>query len=139
MPERLLLDTHIWIWLMNGDAHRLGPRVLAAIEGAAEHGAVHVAAISTWEVAMLESTGRIRLAGDCLTWVRSALSAPGITLVPLSAEIAVASTRLPGNLHGEPADRILVATARTLDVTLVTKDEAIQRYAADGYVPVMRA
>ena len=139
LPARVLLDTHIWIWLMNGDGHRLRPRALAAIEGAAEHGAVHVAAISTWEVAMLEGRGRLRLSGDSLAWVRSALSAPGITQVPLSPEIAVASTRLPGNLHGDPADRILVATARMLDVTLVTQDELIQQYGAAGYVSVMRA
>lgn len=86
---------------------------------------------------MLESKGRVRLASDCLTWVRTALEAPGTRLVPLSPEIAVASAHLPGEFHGDPADRILVATARIHALTLVTRDERILAYGRAGFVAVL--
>jgi PIN domain nuclease of toxin-antitoxin system len=135
----LLLDTHVWIWLMGGDPGRLAEDALAAVERAAAEGAVHIAAISVWEVAMLENKGRLRLGVDCLTWVREALGAPGIRLVPLSPEIAVASAYLPGAFHGDPADRMLVATARTHDLTLVSKDERILAYGAAGFLATLAA
>lgn len=134
---QVLLDTHVWVWLLNGEAGRLSPAALAAIEAAQARGAVHVAAISLWEVAMLESRGRLRLNVDCLAWVREALAAPGTRLAPLTPEVAVGSAYLPGAFHGDPADRLLVATARALDLTLVTKDERILAYGAAGYVAVV--
>jgi PIN domain nuclease of toxin-antitoxin system len=134
---KLLLDTHVWVWLMNGDDRYLGPDVVAAIEQAAPVGGVHISAISVWEVAMLESKGRIRIFKDCLEWVRQALDAPGVRLLPLSPEIAVASCRLPGDFHGDPADRILVASARLNDFQLVTYDPRIVAYGADRYVSVL--
>jgi PIN domain nuclease of toxin-antitoxin system len=99
-PEKvLLLDTHVWLWLVSG-AEPLRRSVLSAVEGAARRGRIRVSAISVWEVAMLEAKGRIRLAKDCLAWVQEALSAPGTSLVPLMPEIAVESSRLPGEFHG---------------------------------------
>lgn len=134
---KLLLDTHVWIWLMNGDDRQLGPDMVAAIEQAASGGGVHISAISVWEVAMLESKGRIRIFKDCLDWVRQALAAPGVRLLPLVPDIAVASCRLPGVFHGDPADRILVASARLNDLRLVTYDKRIIAYGADQYVSVL--
>lgn len=136
MP-RLLLDTHVWIWLMNGNDERLDTQTILAIEQAAAHGRVYVSAISVWEVAMLESKGRIRLSQDCLDWVRRALDAPGLLLLPLSPEISVASSRLPGTFHGDPADRILAASARLHDLSIVTNDERILAYGAEQYVSVL--
>jgi PIN domain nuclease of toxin-antitoxin system len=122
-PEKvLLLDTHVWLWLVGG-VEPLKRPVLSAVEGAARRGRIRVSAISVWELAMLEAKGRIRLSKDCLAWVREALSAPGTSLVPLTPEIAVETSRLPGEFHGDPADRILVATARLLGATLLTRDE----------------
>ncbi len=86
---------------------------------------------------MLEAKGRIRLSKDCLAWVQEALSAPGTSLVPLTPEIAVESSRLPGKFHGDPADRILVATARLLGATLLTRDERILAYGKGKLVSVM--
>lgn len=134
---RLLLDTHVWVWLMNGDNRQLGSDVIARIEDVASVGEVYVSAISVWEVAMLESKGRIRIFKDCLDWVRDALAAPGVQLLPLSPEIAVASCRLPGAFHGDPADRILVASARLGDMHLVTYDERIVAYATERFVSVL--
>lgn len=137
-PEKLLLlDTHTWLWLVGG-AEPLKRPVLSAVEGAARRGRIRVSAISVWEVAMLQAKGRIRLAKDCLAWVQEALSAPGTSLVPLTPEIAVESSRLPGEFHGDPADRILVATARLLDATLLTRDERILAYGKGKLASVMR-
>ena len=136
-PEKvLLLDTHVWLWLVGG-AEPLKRTVLSAVEGAARRGRIRVSAISVWEVAMLEAKGRIRLAKDCLAWVQEALAAPGTSLVPLTPEIAVESSRLPGDFHGDPADRILIATARLLDATLLTRDERILTYGKGKHVSVM--
>ena len=86
---------------------------------------------------MLEAKGRIRLAKDCLAWVHDALTSPGISLVPLTPEIAVESSRLPGTFHGDPADRILVATARLLGATLLTRDAKILTYGKGYRVSTM--
>ncbi len=88
---------------------------------------------------MLEAKGRIELPMGCLEWVQRALEAPGIVLVPLTAEVAVASSRLPGAFHGDPVDRILVATARNLAVTLVTQDSQILAYSKEHHLPVLSA
>jgi len=138
-PEKpLLLDTHVWLWVVGG-AIPLKRPVLSAVERAARRGLIRVSAISVWEVAMLDAKGRIRLSKDCLAWVTEALVAPGVSLVPLTPEIAVESSRLPGTFHGDPADRILVATARLLGAVLVTRDKTILSYGKGKHVSVMPA
>ena len=92
---------------------------------------LRVSVLSVWEVGMLEAKGRIELPLGCLEWVRRALEAPGLALVSLTAEVAIASNRLPGAFHGDPVDRILVATARDLDITLVTQDSRILAYSKE--------
>jgi len=104
------------------------------IEQAAATGQLWVSAISTWEVAMLAAKGRVVFSLDVQTWMTQALEAPGLRLVPLSPEIGVASASLPGNFHGDPADRILVATARALTARLATADRAILAYGRRGHV-----
>ena len=131
-----LLDTHVWLWLMGGDGG-MKPSAVRAIEAAASHGLVRVSVISIWEVAMLEAKGRIRLAKECLAWVGDALRAPGIAMVPLTPEIAVEGSRLPATFHGDPADRILVATARREGAILATRDERILAYGKAKHVAVM--
>ena len=101
---------------------------------AADTGQLWVSAISTWEVAMLAATGRVVFSLDVQSWMNQALAAPGLRLAPLSPEIAVASAHLPGSFHGDPADRILVATARTLTARLATADRAILAYGRRGHV-----
>ena len=118
----VLLDTHTWVWLMNG-SDRLGREARRAIQRSLAEEAVLVSAISPWEVAMLVSRGRLSLDRDVGEWVGTALNIPGVRLEALSPEIAVASTRLPGDLHGDPADRIIAATSRHLGTGLVTDDQ----------------
>ncbi len=138
MSRPLLLDTHVWVWLMLGDAH-LGRRSRKLLEEAVPDGRLRVSIISVWEVAMLEANGRLTLAADCAKWVGEALSAPGVRLAELTPEIAVASTRLPGKFHGDPADRILAATAREIGAALVTADRAILDYGRRGHLRALTA
>ncbi len=133
MTPPFLLDTHVWVWLMLGDS-RLGRRSRKLLEEAVPGGRLLVSVISVWEVAMLETNGRLTLAADCDSWVRQALSAPGICLAELTPGIAVASTRLPAPFHGDPADRILVATARETGAIMVTADKAILEYGRQGHL-----
>lgn len=88
---------------------------------------------------MLVSKGRLTLDRDVGEWVQQALSLPGIGLVGLEPDIAVAASRLPGEMHGDPADRLIVASARRLGAVLVTDDRLILEYAAAGHVRALRA
>jgi len=133
-PGPLVLDTHVWIWVMEGTTGELSTATVRLIEEAAAGSALVVSAISVWEVAMLEKRGRITLSRSIEEWTRAALTAPGIRLVDLSPEIALESACLPGDPHGDPADRIIVATTRVLGGTLVTRHKQILRYASTGHV-----
>lgn len=134
----ILIDTHVLIWAVQDDA-RLGRRARAALDEAASGDGVHVSAITPWEVALLAQKGRVTLGKEVGAWVDEALLLPGVRLMPLLPSIAVDSVRLPGDLHGDPADRIIVATARHIGVPVLTADKAILRYGAAGYVGVQDA
>lgn len=141
MPDRsgplVVLDTHVWIWMVEGDRAALSAPAIETIERAAKAGAVRVSAISVWEVAMLEARGRISLSRPVEDWVDAAVHVPGIRLLPLGPEIAIESTRLPGTPHGDPADRILMASARHLGGQLATCDREILEYSAGGQLKVL--
>ena len=130
--EPLLLDTHVWIWLNEGGAE-LDDGVVRRIAGAAAHGCAFVSVMSVWEVGLLHAKQRVALGLALPIWVQRAL-APPITLGALASDIAVSCHQLPGRLHSDPIDRILVATARIENLTLVTRDRAILEYAAQGHV-----
>ena len=134
----VLLDTHVWIWLLNG-SERLGPKARKAIQRSLTEEAVLVSAISPWEVAMLVSKGRLVLDRDVGEWVQTALFLPGIRLEPLSPEVAVASTGLPGTIHSDPADRMIAATARHLGSTLITADQPLLDYGKAGHLKTLKA
>lgn len=133
----LVLDTHVWIWFMMGDARLRGTRGLRIIDRAMQRDEIRISVISAWEVGMLASKGRIELPMDCLSWVEEALSKPGISLAPITPTIAVASSQLPGEIHGDSADRLIIATARTLGATLVTDDRAILSYGKQRFLKTL--
>jgi PIN domain nuclease of toxin-antitoxin system len=135
----LLLDTHVWVWYVEDEARQFSRRLEPLIEGAVQRGDVVVSAISVWEIALLEAARRIELSVDVRAWVGRALAFPGVRLKGLSPSIAIESARLPGRLHRDPADRILIATARLLGAALVTCDERILAYAKRGHVRVVDA
>ena len=135
----LLLDTHVWIWLIEGVAAQFGRKALRRIERASSDGRLRVSIISVWEVAMLASKGRVQCLPTVDEWVHRNLRAPGLQLSDLTPEIAVDSSRLPNLPHGDPADRLLIATARRLQATLVTRDRAMLRYARTGQLVALNA
>jgi PIN domain nuclease of toxin-antitoxin system len=85
---------------------------------------------------MLEAKGRIRLTSPCGQWVRDALATPGLTLLPLTPEISLDSSRLPAPFHGDPADRIIVASARATAARLLTRDAKLIDYGRRRHVAV---
>ncbi len=133
-----LLDTHVWIWLLNGD-QKLNPKALKAVERSLSGEAVLLSAISPWEVAMLVSKGRLTLDRDVGEWVQQAIKIQGFRVEPISPEIAVASTRLPGNIHSDPADRLIAATARHLGAILITDDQLLLDYGTAGHLKTLKA
>jgi len=135
----LLLDTHVWIWVMEGRTSEVRPDALDAVGRAQADGRVWVSAISVWEVGMLEAKGRLTLSRGVRDWVRRALGVPGVRLAELSLEVALDSSSLPGTVHGDPADRILIATARHLGATLLTRDRSIISYGEQGLLAVLDA
>ena len=135
---RLLLDTHVLIWLINGEA-ALSREAKLAIDDASVNQETLVSVVCFWEIGMLQLKRRIRLAGSVLDWTRDAVNRPGITVAPLTPEIAAASSFLPGRFHADPADRMIVATARETGATLLTRDRRILRYGARGHLKVMKA
>ena len=137
--QPLLLDTHVWIWLMEGAISELSASAITKLRAGSRTGRLMVSAISVWELAMLDAKHRITLSIDCSTWVERALTAPGIELVAISPTIAVQSTRLPGTLSGDPADAMLVATARAYGARLVTRDRRLIHYASGGHLAVLNA
>lgn len=137
-PDAVLLDTCAVIWLANGDA--MAPAARQAIVRAGLAGGVFVSPVSAWEVGLLASPARASPVGflpDPATWFRRVMAAPAVKPAPFTPDIAIASSFLPGGLHGDSADRLIVATARHLGVPVVTRDAKIQAYAAAGHVRVV--
>ena len=133
----LLLDTHYWIWLQAGARDEFSRSVLKAINHAAASGHLLLSVISVWELGLLEAKGQIQLNAPCEQWVRDALAMPGLSVAPLTPEIALASSRLPQPFHGDSADRIIVATARSTGARLVTRDSRILEYSRKRHVAVL--
>lgn len=121
----IILDTHVWVWWVN-DEPQLPADYLALIQSEAANG-LGVCAISCWEVAKLIELGRLQLTIPTVDWLIQALQPP-VQLLPLTPEVAVGSTQLPGVFHRDPADQLIVATARFYDCRLVTLDRLIRAY-----------
>ena len=128
MTDRLLLDTHIALWLDSGD-DRLRASTRALIDGCWQNGgAILLSAITVWEIALLLDTGRIDLDVPVAAWIERFLDCPGIEAVPLGHQAASRSYQLHHLEHRDPADRLLIATAIELPCPLVTYDERIVRF-----------
>jgi len=131
--DRLLLDTCAVLWtaLDAGIAGKAEEAMNASVQADVD---VMVSPITAWELGLLEARGRLPTAQQASRLFNEFLSRPGIGLEGLSPEILIDSSSLPGELHNDPADRIIIATARALDMIVVTRDRAILRYAQQGYV-----
>lgn len=123
----IVLDTHAWIWwLANPDEISRAAR--EAIDRAMEKEEVLISSISSWEIALLVRKGRLELTMPVEDWVARSEALPFIQFVPLDNRIALRSNQLPGEIHDDPADRIIIATALTLGTSLVSKDTRIRDY-----------
>jgi PIN domain nuclease of toxin-antitoxin system len=137
-PQRLLLDTHVWLWAVAGGL-QLSAEARAAIGMAVGRGGLRISAISLWEIALLASRGRIVLSKPASLWLEEALAEPGPSIEPLTARIAVESCELPEVFHADPADRMIVATARVTNAKLMTRDRRILDYAERGHLTALPA
>ncbi|MFT5452963.1 MAG: PIN domain nuclease of toxin-antitoxin system [Enterobacterales bacterium] len=118
----ILLDTHVLVWLSEGNS-KLGSESVSLIDNALKKNELFVSSISFWEVAMLVEKRRIDLLMNVQLWRRSLID-NGIQEIDLRGDIAIESALLP-NFHGDPADRIIVATAQQMTMSLCTADEKI--------------
>lgn len=137
-PRALLLDTCAVIWLANGDPLRGDAEEMIVAAGLAD--GVFVSPISAWEIGMLSRprAGRaVTFLPDPLTWFARLMAGPGIRPAALTTEIAIAASQLPEPLHGDPADRLLIATARHMGLPIVTRDLRIIAFADAGHATVV--
>lgn len=123
----ILLDTHALIWQLS-NPEKLSPNADQAIEVAINNNEVYVSSISAWEIAMLVQRGRLELTMDVKDWLAIAESLQYLHFVPVNNRIAVKSVSLPDFKYADPADRIIIATARALNASLITKDDKILSY-----------
>ncbi len=126
----IVLDTHTWLWWLTDDG-RLSARAAALLERDTD---VVVPGIVLWELAMLVAKGRLALDRELLAFLRSGLGWEGVRLQPITPEIAARTATLPPSFHGDPADRLIVATALELGAPLATRDERITSAAIPGLV-----
>ena len=121
-----LLDTHIWVWF-HTRPEKLQQDMLDLITEY-QYDALYLSTISIWEVCKLNERGRLKLSMDLHKWIKEALSIPGLHLAEITPDIACASCSLPGDFHRDPADQIIVATAREMGIPILTADARIKEY-----------
>jgi PIN domain nuclease of toxin-antitoxin system len=124
----ILLDTHCLFWWVNDDQGKLSADASAAIAAERPGGEILISSITAWEVAMLVARGRLGLSMDTAAWLATVQEIEEVKFIPVDNEIAVQAVTLPAEFHKDPADRLIVATARKFGVPLVTADEKIRGY-----------
>jgi PIN domain nuclease of toxin-antitoxin system len=134
----LLLDTHVWVRYGN-KTPALRKSATDAIDEGLNSGTVYVSVISVWEIALLVRQNKLALHTSVGRWVDEALGVSGLQLLPFSPQIAIESVNLPEPMHKDPADRILVASARVERLTLVTSDKAMLAFAKTTGLAYLRA
>ncbi|MDX2191938.1 MAG: type II toxin-antitoxin system VapC family toxin [Gemmatimonadales bacterium] len=139
MPEPLLLDTHVWIWILEGRSERLSGVAQRRVQLAACAGRAFVSVVSVWELGMLVRKGRVDLPEPLSRAIEASSSATGLRFVELDMETTIACDELPPAVHADPADRFLLATARQLQAHLVTCDAALLGYAEEGWLRAVDA
>lgn len=122
----ILIDTHIWIWWVS-NSPLLKKEYRSLLENA-NKGTVHISIISCWEVAKAVETGKLKFNISVDSWLKQAIDNYAVNIIPLDMDIIVDSTRLSGSFHKDPADQIIVATARCRDYQLITQDRKILEY-----------
>ncbi|WP_375404001.1 type II toxin-antitoxin system VapC family toxin [uncultured Sphingomonas sp.] len=134
----ILLDTHALVWSADNKLE-LGVRSRGLIASAQDNNKLYVSAITPWEITMLVGKGRLELSRHLAIWMPGVISQPGIMIAPLTPEIGMDAGLLPPGIHGDPADRIIIATARALHCPVLTADGKILRYAEAGHLHAIDA
>jgi PIN domain nuclease of toxin-antitoxin system len=134
----ILIDTHVLIWL-GGGPEKIGTKARQLLEDELLKREVVIAAITPWEISMSVTKGRLKLATQTQDWISTTLERTGIRVAPLQPNIAVDAGQLPGEIHGDPGDRIIIATARSLKCDMVTADREILAYAKAGHLQAIDA
>ncbi len=124
----IVIDTHILVWWVSGDKTLSASSAKAIKDTLDNDDEVIVSSISAWEISMLINKGRLILSMDVESWLDEVTQIDGVRFMPVNNEISIKSTMLPGEFHKDPADRMIIATARKLAVPLVTADEKIRKY-----------
>ena len=128
----ILLDTHALLWLA-GDDQRLTEALRQTFRQASHQYQLFLSPISLWEIALKHSRGKLTLDRPLRPWVRTVLKSSGVQLVPISAEIACECAELPAAFHGDPADRLIAATARVQAYRVATGDRTLLSLADQGF------
>ena len=123
----IVVDTHALVWWL-GQSSELSPRAKRTLAGGAEPGRVVASAISIFEIATLVRRGRLQLGVAIDQWLNAMRALPELRIEPVSAEIAQLAGSLAPPMHGDPADRVIAATAICLDARLVTADERLRAF-----------
>jgi PIN domain nuclease of toxin-antitoxin system len=133
--HKILLDTHVWVWVTAGNPI-LSPLARKAIDQAKKRDHLLISPISIWEISMLVERKRIILDMDVTDWLKQWVDLPGISIAEFSFQVAILSNRLPGLIHSDPADRILIASSYEESAVLVTADEKILKFGQDHFISV---
>ena len=123
----IVLDTHTWIWFIS-NPELLSKRAEMAADSAMNAKEIFISSISAWEIALLVEKGRLKLTMDVTDWISQSERLPFFRFIPVDNSIALKAVNLPQPLHSDPADRIIIATAKAIGAPLVTKDEKILKY-----------
>lgn len=132
MSEAILLDTCALIYMMEGQLSAEAEGALS--EAYASNRLALVSPVSAWEIGLLSARGRLRIAADPLSWFRRASTRPGVALSRLPDDVLIASSFLPGTAPHDPADRIIIAAARSIGAAVMTRDRSILAYGREGHV-----
>lgn len=125
--EVIVLDTHALVWWVAGEK-ALSKKARSLIARESKDGEIIVSSISAWEIAMLVERGRLVLSMEVESWIGTVARIDAVRFLPVDLDVALKSARLPGEFHKDPADRMIVATARKLAASLVTADDKILAY-----------
>ena len=125
-----LIDTHVWIWYLDGADGMMAPEAVTLLRTCVREEGLTVSEISVWEIGTRVAKGKLALMPTLGAWVDRASRRPGFSFLPLDREILLGSTQLPGEVHGDPADRMLIATAALSGIPLFTAHQSIIDYAA---------